>query len=359
MEDADSPATSLVGTEDYCDNQENFFEESLTACQASASRATLSGATGKSLAEEIQKWNAERNAQAERRLSHGPSNIMERVELRVKEYYDVPIGTFFNFIYDVLQFSSGRDKLCAFMQGYAKFASEALSNPDSERQAMYRGIEDSLSEGRKIFRLFKEFREAYKIRRGFHRMYEAFEGGSFVNIGSVCGVLDMCAHTASLLYTFFDNVLWAASVGLIRSKEIPIWQRDMWTGFRKNGPFLERFGGTTGTKMKKNTASIYRLAFAIIANILLLYKALKESKNRFEGPDDARLFHIIELSGMFASVRVLRSKLGHFKISHTQNGLLSMLAALCGIWSNWRKVRRKKCGSKAFLTTVERRRSIH
>ena len=54
------------------------------------------------------------------------------------EVYDIHVGTPFNFIYDVgapywrldgskvLQFSSGRDKFCALMQGYAKFASEAL-----------------------------------------------------------------------------------------------------------------------------------------------------------------------------------------------------------------------------------------
>ena len=97
---------------------------------------------------------------------------------------------------EVLQFSSGRDKFCALMQGYAKFASEAgllaavamkirrLLGPKRclrSRTASVTGCtaasrsvfggnsvlrQDSLSDGRKIFRLFKELREVYKAFQG-------------------------------------------------------------------------------------------------------------------------------------------------------------------------------------------------
>ncbi|CAE8604240.1 unnamed protein product, partial [Polarella glacialis] len=108
---------------------------------------TLSGASGEFLAQELAKWTKSRSLPASR-LSE---RFVENWELRIASVYDGPFGSFFNFIYDVLQFSSGRDKSCALLQGYAKFASAVLSQTGSESNLMYRGIEDSLSDGRKIF----------------------------------------------------------------------------------------------------------------------------------------------------------------------------------------------------------------
>jgi len=278
-----------------------------------------------------------------------PTKIVETLDWHVASVYDERVGSAFNFIYDVLQFSSGRDKFCALMQGYAKFASEVLTEPDSERHWMYRGIEDSLSDGRKIFRLFKEFREVYKVRRGWSRFCQGASGHGTVSIPAVCGVLDVLGHACSFFYYLGDNILWAASVGIVRSKEVPKMQRRMWKGFRKNGPVLSALGGVASVKRKRNWASIWRLNFAIGANVLLLYKAACKLRIRsLQGPDDPRLFHSLEIIGMLASYRVLLSKLKIAKASHARLGLLAMLAAACGIWSNWRKVRRKNCGTKSF-----------
>jgi len=217
-----------------------------------------------------------------------------------------------------------------------------------------------LSDGRKIFRLFKEFREVYKVRRGLNRLMEGLADGGVLCIPAVCGFLDTLGHTASLFYYSFDNILWAASVGLVRSKEVPKWQRKMWQGFRRNGAVISWLGGVATVKRRKNLASIWRLVFAFIANVLLLKKALETCASRggtFQGPDDPRLFHTLELIGMAANFRILWSKLGYTRMSHEMLGILAMLASACGIWSNWRKVRRKKCGTKQFLTAVERRRA--
>lgn len=322
------------------------------------SSATLSGASGKFLAEELAKLLKGRS---QRRSWSAciPLKAWENVELGVAAVYDGPFGAFFNFIYDVLQFSSGRDKLCALMQGYAKFASAALARPDSEWHWMYRGIEDNLSDSRKIFRLFKEFREVYKVRRGLNRMSEGISESGFLSIPATCGFLDTLGHTASFFYYLLDNLLWAASVGLVRSKEGPKWQRKMLQGERKNGATFSRLGGVHSVKRRKNVASIWRLCFGFIANVLLLRKALASCSSRggsaFQGPDDPRLFHTLELIGMAANFRILWSKLGYALMSHEKLGLLAMLASACGIWSNWRKVRRKNCGTKEFLTAVERR----
>jgi len=227
---------------------------------------------------------------------------------------------------------------------------------------MYRGMEDSLSDGRKIFRLFKEFREVYKVRRGFHRMQEGIAGHGIASVPAVCGTMDILGHTASLFYYLFDNILWAASVGLLRTKEIPKWQIGMWKGFRRNGKVVQNLGGVTKIKWRKNMASIWRLNFAITANVLLLMDAVRQCKSKqggqFQGPDDPRLFHTFELVGMAASYRILLSKLRDWKMSHATSGLLAMVAALCGLWSNWRKVVRKKCGTKPFVTVVEQREKL-
>jgi len=283
--------------------------------------------------------------------------LVETLEWRVAKVYDEQLfGSAFNFIYDVLQFSSGRDKLCALMQGYAKFASEVLTDVNSERHWMYRGIEDSLSEGRKIFRLFKEFREVYKVRRGWSRFSQGASSQGTLSIPAVCGVLDVLGHTCSFFYYLGDNLLWAASVGIVRSKEVPKMQRRMWKGFRKNGPVLRMLGGVASVKRKRNWASIWRLNFAIGANLLLLYRAAQKwGQKGLDDPDDPRLFHSLEIIGMLASYRILLSKLGFAKASHARQGLLAMLAAACGIWSNWRKVRRKNCGAKTFAASPPRR----
>ncbi|CAJ1450410.1 unnamed protein product [Effrenium voratum] len=277
---------------------------------------------------------------------NSPSHVLETLNWHVA-VYDVHVSTPFNFIYDVLQFSSGRDKFCALMQGCAKFASEALATPGSDRHWMFRSVEDSLSDGRKIFRLFKEIREVYKVRRGWSRFSLGCQEDGALSIPATCGVLDMLGHSCSFFYYLGDNLLWAASVGLVRSKEVP---RTWKGGSRENGAILSALGGASSVKRKRNWASMWRLHFAISANILLLYKAVRRLGVRgLEGPDDARLFHSLEILGMLASYQVLLSNLKIHKASVTRLGLLAMLAAACGIWSNWRKVRRKNCGAKTFV----------
>jgi len=325
----------------------------------SSSYATVSGSTGRQLAEEIKRYVDHFRREETPAFDHSlPRNNWEKVEEKVAKYYDKPMAFVFNFVYDSLQLSSGRDKFCALLQGYAKFASAALAEPDSEKYWMYRGMEDSLSDGRKIFRFFKEIREVYKVRRGFHRMQEGVEKHGFRSIPAACGLLDILGHTASFFFYILDNLLWATSVGIFRAKAVPPLQRRMWKGFRRNGVVVSALGGVAKIKRNKNLASIWRLNFAIIANVLLLSRTLADvGGDSFRGPDDPRLFHTLEIVGMAASFRVLLSKLNVWKEGHARLGLLAIVAAACGIWTNWRKVQRKNCGAKTFVTTTQRRRS--
>eukprot|EP00927_Polykrikos_kofoidii_P051918 TRINITY_DN45698_c0_g1_i1.p1 TRINITY_DN45698_c0_g1~~TRINITY_DN45698_c0_g1_i1.p1 ORF type:complete len:401 (+),score=63.45 TRINITY_DN45698_c0_g1_i1:56-1204(+) len=317
--------------------------------------ATLSGAGGQHLARELAAWWKDRSVTDS--IKPLPKNAWERVELNVKTYYDRPIGAVLNVVYDVLQLSSGRDKFCAILQNYAKIASAAFSAPDSDRYWMFRSIEDSLSEGRKIFRFFKEYREIYKVRRGFHRMQLGIAEHGLGSVPMICGTLDVFAHLSSFFFYLFDNLLWAASVGIVGSAEGPIWQIKMWRGRRRDGAVMSLLGGAANIKRRKDLASIFRIVFAFIANVLLLRKAIRDCEGEaFRGPDDPRLYHTLELCGMAASFRDLLARLDVAPMKSQVNiGLLGIVGATCGLWSNWRKVTADQCGTKQFVTVAERR----
>ena len=79
-----------------------------------------------------------------------PKRVQRAIRSSVAKYDQTGFPLVFNTIYDILQLSSGRDKVCAFIQNGAKFASDALAKSDSEFYYICRGMEDSLSDGRKV-----------------------------------------------------------------------------------------------------------------------------------------------------------------------------------------------------------------
>ena len=283
-----------------------------------------------------------------------------------------------------------------------------------------------------IFRLFKWVRETYKIRRGLHRCEMGIAaGGTYFCTDAICGFLDSWGHAFSLIYFMLDNLLWGISVGMWRSKEVPKWQRESrvpkyWDGNRRNGLLVDKLGGITSIKYYKNLFSLLRTVVALVANVLLLRKALRtkwravelqmastnHTSESFSAPqplqqqsrsppqqrssepdqqqasvsgrspetdqvlsaspppqpsrsllakikrtftlksvDDPLLFHIFEVVCIVCNLRMLLAKLKApmlAKLSHTTMGALGMVAATIGMWVNWRKVVKKKCGAKQF-----------
>ena len=76
-----------------------------------------------------------------------------------------PIGSALDFSQHVLSSSKGRDKLCSFIQSYAKYTSVTRFDVGSSNWAVWRGIEESMSDGRKIFRFLKYLPEAAKSKQ--------------------------------------------------------------------------------------------------------------------------------------------------------------------------------------------------
>ena len=65
----------------------------------------------------------------------------------------------------LLSRSSGRDKLAAFMQyGSMFYGHQPLLSVNSDAAAPWRKLEDAMSSGRKLFRLFKWVKEYEKAR---------------------------------------------------------------------------------------------------------------------------------------------------------------------------------------------------
>lgn len=290
-------------------------------------------------------------------------------------HYDMYQAPVFNFFYDILQLSSGRDKVVAFIQNFAKYSSDALCVEDSERYWICRGVEENLSDSRKVFRFLKWLREVYKVRRGLNRADQGLKQSGAMSIDFTCGVMDVLGHTCSFFYFLLDNLLWATSVGVLRSKGVPeAIQRLPWYNSnvpRRNGWVVASLGGVTNIKRLKNRSSLYRLFFALTANILLLHKAWRsralarrdrlagapvDAANEQQGSslDNPLLFHSLEVLGMLCNGRVLLSKLGFsgWGATHAYMGALGMFAASQGVWRNWRKVVQKKCGSKFFTRSV-------
>lgn len=138
--------------------------------------------------------------------------------------YDTVFFFLFNFFYDVLHLSSGRDKLLAFIQNFCKYQYGKLA-PETEKAHTYLRVHDSLSSSRKAFRFLKWVREVYKIRRGIDRFESGYEQGGLRCIPAMCGMLDICGHSCSFGYYLIDNILWGASVGIFtvpKSKDY-IW----------------------------------------------------------------------------------------------------------------------------------------
>jgi len=276
-------------------------------------------------------------------LSGSPRQLVEYLNDNLSAHYDAgAMGTFVNMFYDITLFSSGRDNLCSFIQGAARAGQAMLDPTHGELQKKLHSVEENLSDGRKIFRLFKELREIYKMRRGWNRMVKGMVDEGMVSSAAMCGLFDIFAHTASAIYYFLDNVLWAVHVGILKGA-----QRQ----FVVESPgIVQSLGGVQKVVRRKNFASITRLGFALTANMILLWKEIGKVRDSKLSKDDKRLYHMLEIFSMLLSCRLLSSTLGWAPISRLHSGILAMLIAVCGMRKNWRKVLRARCGSQLYTT---------
>ena len=89
----------------------------------------------------------------------------------------------------IMKISSGRDKVCAFCQNAAMLGA-SMSVPETETWAVCLGIEDNLSQGRKIFRFLKFISEATKFKKDLENVDENWSRYQAMTRGRSMGLRD-------------------------------------------------------------------------------------------------------------------------------------------------------------------------
>ena len=113
-------------------------------------------------------------------------------------------------------------QVLSFLQNFAKIVSDSFCEAESDTNLVYRAVENNISDGRKVFRFFKWWREVYKVRRGIFRYQSGRDAnGTAWCIDANCGIMDTFGHFFSFHYFLLDNMLWAVNVGLLKAKATP------------------------------------------------------------------------------------------------------------------------------------------
>ena len=238
----------------------------------------------------------------------------------------------------VLKLSSGRDKVCACFQYGAKFYAAVFCD-GGESYAVWRGVGEDLSQGRKIFRLLKSVPEGKKLRNALHACVKSWKlylqdapnsfalpqaeipgGDSMLDWGdgaerskrrqghwfaSVVSGLEATAHLMAINYFLLDNFVWATGLGIFRSKEVPANLKGIWQGARRNQGLVLALGGMSGVKRKRNYFSFFRNIIAILSHALFL-------SQRGVLPQQHGLAHrirLIEFARVLLTTRILLHKL--------------------------------------------------
>lgn len=225
---------------------------------------------------------------------------------------------------DILKTCKGRDKLCAFLQNLAKYHSVSSFKVGTEEWQIWRNVENSMSDGRKIFKLFKFIPEATKCKNARTRATK--EERYFALRSNTEAV----ARAVSCVYFGLDNVMWAASVGIFASKDQrhAIGSVDDTTG-RKDGAVIGSLGGLRGVADKKNTASLYRLLLALLSEGIWLVHVLSSATKPKDTDSLGVLAHVFEVITLTSNLRMVMKRLykGSWELSPASMGILGMVAA--------------------------------
>lgn len=257
----------------------------------------------------------------------------------------------------VLKLSSGRDKVCACCQYGAKFYAVVFCD-SNESHAVWRGVGEDLSQGRKIFRILKWVPETKKLRNAVRscamnwalyvedihrslaqprlrelpptlvgdsttgRLVVGSGGGAAAEVSggddaerakrrqgywfaALVSGLEATAHLMAINYFMLDNFVWATGLGIFRSKEVPKNLKGIWQGARRNEGMVLALGGMSGVKRKRNYFSFFRNMIAILSHALFLSQSAVLPQHGVA----ARNIRLIEFTRVLLTTRILLHKL--------------------------------------------------
>eukprot|EP00656_Telonema_subtile_P012383 TRINITY_DN16229_c0_g1_i1.p1 TRINITY_DN16229_c0_g1~~TRINITY_DN16229_c0_g1_i1.p1 ORF type:complete len:255 (+),score=49.64 TRINITY_DN16229_c0_g1_i1:29-793(+) len=226
---------------------------------------------------------------------------------------------FVEFIADpVLKTCKGRDKLCSLLQNFAKWNSLVAHTEGTEGWQAWRNVENSMSDGRKIFRFIKYIPESVKS-------YHAFKRAARSSPASPHAIQDFtegCARGLSCLYMWYDNLLWAQAVGMIAVASL----KDV--------------------KRKKNQASLVRLLVALLGEAIFFFSGpLRRAMDSqaSAAPEDPAVHrldqaqHLLVLVSILCNIRMTLPRVFRtgFKCGLPAIGVLGMASSLSVLGSMW------------------------
>lgn len=272
----------------------------------------------------------------------------------------------------LLSRSSGRDKFAAFLQYGAMFwGHQKLVPQSSSRDAAWYKLEESMSSGRKLLRLFKWLKELERIQRAYYvpdpGPHQSEARRNFMS------VLGLFMHSFSFAYYFIDNVLYLSQTGIInRPQVVPLESiRGMLRSKLSHSEYLElqarfrsdellrahqkKFEG----KLKdwKNYSSLLRLLAAIVYCSIQVDSAIKarkmlKCKSQERDMDKSELSkqqkqletvqreNLKEIAPSVCNLVILLNRLavpGFNKLPLWSIGLFGMISAMFGMEKNWPK----------------------
>lgn len=272
--------------------------------------------------------------------------------------------------------SSGVDKMASFFQYGSMFYGDVILRltkayslkslflskiaPFKESESRWWVLlEDSMSSGRKVLRLFKWMKEVERAKLSLN----AKKSVKTLSLR----LLTFIAHLFAACYYFFDNLIWATQIGLLNSTRHR--ERQLLRLFKNDAQFeqykeyqlvykdfLKAKGSANkrieGWKNIRNFSSLYRLLFAVFLNLITIFNAKAEvrrleSKYEDEVNND-RIEKIRQqteekyLETVAVSCNLLmtlsRLKFRYFKeLPLYSIGLMGMVAGAIGIRNNWPK----------------------
>mmetsp|Transcript_6873 Transcript_6873/g.10872 ORF Transcript_6873/g.10872 Transcript_6873/m.10872 type:complete len:445 (-) Transcript_6873:248-1582(-) len=206
------------------------------------------------------------------------------------------LATYFGKISILLGRSSGRDKAASVIQYLAMFWGSQpfvnLSGIEDTAEAPWKKLEESMSSGRKVFRLLKWIKEYEKARLAVTAPDSYLGLGHNKRLALFQRVLAVLMNSFSFLYYWFDNMVWAAQANLVNRSPQELTRKQLFSAAVSYEQYLQIHSKHKASidkriaanervllwKEYKNWSSLGRLVFAIVYSVIQISTLKQETR---------------------------------------------------------------------------------
>lgn len=229
--------------------------------------------------------------------------------------------------------AKGKDKLSAFAQNFGKLVA-TIKGLSPKQQNIWLAVEDNIKSSRKIFKLFKFCPEFCKCRQIFGQTMAK------TGLNKVRGFLDVIARAISCIYYIYDNVIWAASMGLLQGDKLPNHLKFLQHSVKpRDGTIITFLGGSSVLQRRKDLLSLYRLYISFLSKLTFAYKYYVQGEDISENDLSAQKWGLL---GLICNFLILQQRLhggwGGNGAAEGALGMMASFAAICEMYYNkWRR----------------------